>query len=203
LPDNINIADQALLRLIAGGDERAFTQLFEAYRANIYTTALRMTRDTRLAEEILQDVFLKVWLKRVDLPQIQNFSGWLYTIAQNQTYNACRKMSRENKLFVSISGTNELPDELMGDELLRNEAFAGILQQAVDRLPDKQREAYILIKREGLKRHEAASRLNVSPETVKSNLDQALKSIRAFCMTHFPDAYVLFLFLLFTEKKIF
>jgi len=198
LSDNLNSADHIMMmQLIAEGDERAFTQLFEMHRANIYTTALRMTHDTGLAEEILQDVFLKVWLKRAELPQIQNFSGWLYTVAQNQTYNAVRKMTRENKRFVLNNLNNELPDEGMGDELLRNEVFAGILQQAVDRLPEKQKEAYILIKRQGLKRHEAASKLNVSPETVKSNLDQAIKSIRAFCMAHFPDAYALFLFLVF------
>jgi RNA polymerase sigma-70 factor (family 1) len=197
LPDTIHIVEKELLLQIAAGDERAFTKLFEACRANIYTTALRMTRDTGVAEEILQDVFLKVWLKREELPELQNFSGWLYTVAQNLTFNACKKMTRENERLAPIKEETDLPVNLNAEHLYLEKEIAGILQKAVDRLPDKQRETYILIKEQGMKREDAAFRLHVSPETVKSNLEQAVRSVRAFCMAHFQDAYVLLLFLLF------
>jgi RNA polymerase sigma-70 factor (family 1) len=188
--------DKELLHQIAAGDERAFTRLFEAHRANIYTTALRITRDTGVAEEILQDVFLKVWLKREELPEIQNFSGWLYTIAQNLTFNACKKIARENQRLAPIKEEEEFQVHLNAEDVYLEKEFVGILQKAVDRLPEKQRETYLLIKEQGMKREEVAFKLDVSPETVKSNLEQAVRSVRAFCMAHFKDAPVLFLFLL-------
>ena len=69
-----------LLHRIAEGDQQAFTRIVEEYRKNIYTTALRLLHSTVLAEETLQDIFLKVWLQRKDLVTIDNFPAWLNNI---------------------------------------------------------------------------------------------------------------------------
>src|ERR1700680_1523840 len=94
--------EKVCLLQIATGDELAFAKLFEHYRPNLYTTALRMTGDTTVAEEILQDAFLRVWLKKEDLPGIDNFAGWLYTIAENLTYNALKRLQREKKHLLQL-----------------------------------------------------------------------------------------------------
>ena len=196
MADSNHMANKDLLLQVAAGDEQAFAKLFSTYRANVYTTALRMTRDKRIAEEILQDVFLKVWLKKEELPGIENFSGWVYTIAQHLTFNACKILKREKELLSSIKEETDLPVRLNAEHLLLEKQYADILLRAVERLPPKQRETYILIKEKGMKREEVASRLQVSAETVKSNLEQAVRSVRAFCMVYLQDSYILFLFLL-------
>lgn len=181
-----------LLQEVASGNEAAFGQLFDHYRSNIYTTVLRMTGNEQIAEEILQDCFLKVWTKREQLPSLNNFGGWLFTIAANMTYNAIKSLKREminsRKFLLNIYNDHF---EQADDVLLKKE-FNSLLLTAIDRLPEKQRQTYKLIKEQGLPRNEAAKILNVSPETVKWNLDQAMRSIRAFFIQHLPMYFFLF-----------
>src|SRR2546423_1429309 len=138
--------EKNLLLLVARGDEISFTRLFNHYRSNLYTTALRMTGDEGVAEEILQDAFLKVWLKRETLPAIENFGGWLYTIAENLTYNAIKRLQREKKQSKEL---NEylLPDVpgIINDDL-QDKEYEAVLNTAVQRLPEKQQQTYKLIK---------------------------------------------------------
>ncbi len=166
---------------IAAGSEHAFTQLFDHYRPNIYSTALRITGDYTLAEEIVQDTFLKIWIKRQTLPEIQNFAAWLYIVAQNNTYSALKRLKRER----GRSDPMDIPNDQLpcadASNNLDEKEYARVLHQAIKRLPGKQQQTYRLVKEQGLQREEVAQMLQVSPETVKANLDLATKSVRAFC----------------------
>ncbi len=89
--------EQNLLDQIAEGNEHAFETIYNHYRPVIFTKALRLADENWAAEEIVQDTFLQVWLKRSELRHLDNFSGWLYTIAVNFTYNSLVKKDRERK----------------------------------------------------------------------------------------------------------
>jgi len=192
--------EKVLLQEISSGNETAFAQLFDHYRPNIYTTVLRMTGSAQEAEEVLQDTFLKVWLKRASLPDLANFGGWVYTIAENLTYNTLKSKQRNRSRTFQVDpdlGPWTFSSVTAEDHLLDKE-YAVLLSKAIKQLPDKQRQTYILIKQEGMKREEAARVLHISPETVKWNLDQAMRSIRAFCLAHLE---ILPLFLLLFPRE--
>lgn len=180
--------EMSLLEKVAEGDEFSFGLLFDRYRSNIYTTALRITGDEWSAEEILQDTFLKVWLNKKNLPELDNFGGWLYTIARNLTYNSIKHARNEKRKQLEAVKESISAYCRQADYLAEENEFNKILAQAIERLPPKQKLTYKLIKQQDMKREEAACALNVSAETVKWNLDQAMKSIRAFCMAHLKDA---------------
>lgn len=188
-----------LLREVAVGDEQAFKSLFDRYRANIYTTALRFTNNEWMAEDIVQDCFVKVWLHKALLPTLDNFEGWLYTLAKNITLNVLKK-----KEHYHTYSQEEAKDALLryfpeADYLIQDKEFQTMLQQAIDRLPPKQQQTYRLIKEEYHKRDEVASLLQVSPETVKWNLDQAMKSIRAYCLANMKDIPLVLILHFFTK----
>lgn len=189
----------ALLKKVATGDEHSFSLLFDKYRPNIYTTALRIIGDEWTAEEILQDTFLKVWLNREILPDLENFGGWLYTIARNLTYNSIKQVQCEKKKLVKAAKESISVYYRQTDYLTEDKEFVHILKLAIERLPPKQKLTYQLIKEQEMKREEAALALNVSAETVKWNLDQAMRSIRAFCMAHLKDT-ALIIWLYFSAK---
>ncbi len=180
--------EMSLLESVAKGHEASFALLFDRYRSNIYTTALRIIGDEWSAEEILQDTFLKVWLNREKLPDLDNFGGWLYTIAKNLTYNSIKQTQNEKKKLLDVVKDSISICYREADHLTEENEFNKILEQAIERLPVKQKLTYKLIKQQDMKRDEAAIALNVSAETVKWNLDQAMRSIRAFCMAHLKDA---------------
>lgn len=179
--------DTSILMRVAEGDGVAFNVLFDTYRPNIYTTALRVTNNEWMAEDIVQDTFVKVWIHRQRIPEIANFETWLYVLSKNIALDIIKKKAHY-KAYSQEEAKNALlrvyPE---ADYLTQDKDFKRLLDEAIERLPTKQKETYRLIREQHLKREEAAEILQVSPETVKSNLDQAMKSIRAYCTAHMKD----------------
>ena len=166
--------------------------MVRTYQNNLYTATLRITGSKPLAEDILQNIFLKLWLNREKLPGITNFQAYLYTMAQHAIFDALRNIARqkENTLPAETAETGDtLPADNDTETNLQNKEFDAILHRAIESLPPKQKQTYILIKREGLKRHETAELLNVSAETVKFNLEQAVRKIQAFCKAHLSSFF--------------
>lgn len=198
MPENILYNESELLLKIAEGDEKAFEILFNHHRKQVYSFALRLTGDNDIAREITQDTFLKVWLKRPELVTVNNFGGWIYTIAERFTYNALLKNTREKTYFdrwLSEAQYTTLPED--GNDKADDRDYQAILSEAVNRLPPKQKETYHLLKEQGFTRAEAAEKLQVSAETVKWNLERAMSSIRNYCISRLRNpaspATVLFL----------
>jgi RNA polymerase sigma-70 factor (ECF subfamily) len=191
--------EQGLLDAVAEGDEAAFTRLFQHHRDRIYSFAFRLTHSASLSEEIVQDVFLTIWIKRARLSDIQNFQAYLFTITRHEAYRVLKRVA----LFYAtgLPGEIQSPGENETDNYILGKEYDTLLQTAIDRLPAQQKQVYRLIKEEKLKREEVADLLHLQPETVKFHLAQAMKSIRAFCAPHlgtFPGL-VLFLSLLILE----
>jgi RNA polymerase sigma-70 factor (ECF subfamily) len=185
--------EKALLLQLSSGDESAFVEVFEHYHPNIYTTALRISGSEQLAEEVVQDVFLKIWLKREDLGGIDNFPAWLRTIATHLVYNALK--SRKRRLLQEQE-YRSYPHLLFHQDPadgFQDKEYKKILELAIQQLPPKQRQTYILTRQQGMKREEVARELQVSPETVKYNMEQAVRNVRAFCLTHLHLVTVLVL----------
>jgi RNA polymerase sigma-70 factor (family 1) len=169
-----------LLRLTGMGDELAFTRLFELHRDRIYTIALKFTRSNIIAEEIVQDVFLKIWQRRDKLDLIQNFSAYLFAMTRNDVYKVLKEIAGNYKTTLLTDEDSSLAGAYTADLVIAKE-YDQVLQNAIDRLPSQQRRVYHLIKDQGLKRGEVADQLQIQPETVKFHLTQAMKNIRAFC----------------------
>lgn len=179
--------------LVSKGDEEAFKVLFDTYRPNIYTTLLRITNDEWLAEDIVQDTFLKVWINRHILTTIDNFETWLYVLSKNITLDLIKKQKKYKTFAQEEAKTALISVYPEADYLTQDKDFQHLLDTAIERLPNKQKETYRLIREEYLKREEVAAILKVSPETVKSNLDQAMKSIRAYCLANMKDVPLILL----------
>ena len=158
----------------------AFRELFAHYQNKLYSVALRVTRSSTLSEEIVEDVFLKIWLKRNDLLEIQNFSAYLFVIIMNRVYKTLKQIAKNYQTVVLAEDNKIAANENIEDYLLSKE-YSSVLHEAVTRLPQKQKEVYSLIKEHGLKRDEAAYVLNLKPETIKSHLAEAMKNIGSYC----------------------
>ena len=185
---NVPYSEENLLALIAGGDESAFTRLFEVYRDRIYSIAFSITHSTTVAEEVVQDVFLKIWLRRDRLIEIQNFNAYLFVITRHDVYKALKRIAKNYKQ-IDLSHDAQLPADNDSADLVVEKEYNSLLRKAVDRLPNQQKQVYQFIKEKGFKREEAADLLHISPETVKFHLAQAMKNIRTFCLLYL-DMYI-------------
>jgi RNA polymerase sigma-70 factor (ECF subfamily) len=183
MPDESVDNEKELMKLIADGDEIAFAKLFSHYRNRIYSIAFKLTKSYVIAEEIVQDVFLKIWINRSNLNDIQNFSGYLFIVTRNNAYKVLKGIARDYKIILVTEKDQTLATNDTSDLLMENE-YNLVLQNAIGRLPKQQKEVYIFVKEHGLTRDEVANKMQIRPETVKFHLAQAMKKIRAFCMLH-------------------
>lgn len=188
MPTALQQDEKELLRRISGGDEGAFTVLFDAYKDRIYTIALRLTGLPTVAEEIVQDIFLRIWLKRETMRVVEHFRAYLFTATRNEVFNTLKRLARHRQLTGELAGSGPSGTSDT-DNLLLDKEYQAILRQAVGQLPPQQREVYRLMKEQGLQRDRVAEQLGISPETVKVHLAQAMRSIRAFCVARL-DLYI-------------
>ena len=166
-----------LLARVAEGDEKAFALIFHHYRHKIYSYAWHISGSSAQADELVQDVFLKVWLYRDKIPHILRFDSWLFTIARNQIFDMLKSMAKEASLRHQMAGLLDPNANPVEDRMLTRENEEQ-LQRALDRLSPRQKLIFTLSRNEGLKHEEIASQLHISRHTVKTHLVQALKTLR-------------------------
>ncbi|WP_316750624.1 RNA polymerase sigma-70 factor [Pedobacter gandavensis] len=178
-----------LILKIHQGDKRAFTILFEWYYKSLAAYIFKLTESIEITEEIVQDVFIKVWLKRETLPGISSFSNYLFILSRNKTLNQLRKQARYSSHFQSLE--KELETDLRVEE--ENdvyEDFRLLIDQAIEGLPPQQKRIFQLSRFERLKYEEIAQQLNLSSETVKKHMYLATKTIKEYVHSHMDEVVI-------------
>jgi RNA polymerase sigma-70 factor (family 1) len=185
--------EEWILAEIAKGNQLAFGKLFNFYRNKVYGYALALLQTESLAEEIVQNVFLKLWLKREELVTITNFGGFLRVIAKNESLNALKKIALEKK-NTQVASEHTLTFDFNTENAVQLKETQQILDSAIEGLPPQQKIIYRLCQIEGVKQKDVADQLNISPLTVKAHLRDAVKSIRAYLTAHQNiNVYIFFL----------
>lgn len=182
---------------ISSKDEKEFRNLFNSYRGKVYGYALKILKSEAEAEDVLQDVFLNLWLHG-GLGELENFEGYLKVTTRNHVFKVLR---RQNLQFATDSllkidwteGHNETEESL----LLNDSQI--ILNQAIDQLPPRQKLVYNLCKTEGLKYEAVAKVLAISPLTVKTHMQNSLRFVRNYLIKHTDVAVTLLFLRILTE----
>lgn len=190
-----HLLERELLGKIAQGDQKAFTVLFDHYQAMIYAYSIKLTRSKTQAEEIVQDIFIKIWLNRENIQRIENLGAYLNRATRNQCYTALRKIAADALKIVELTEHNIPCGNNTEHRTLYNES-AKLLKDVVDTLPPQRKLVYTLCHEQGLKYDEVAAKLNISPGTVHKHMKLALSAIRA----HFNGMDAMLLVLILMNK---
>lgn len=169
--------EKGLLKSLAEGDENAFRTLFNLYHQQLGAYILRITNDRELTEEIVQDVFLKVWLNHKIFANVLSFKAYLFVLSKNHTLNYLRKVTREQLLKTAYQKETL---STIAEQDTEDLNYQKLLDKAIDRLPEQQQKVYLLSRHKRLKYHEIAHQLNLSKETVKKYLQIATTSITTY-----------------------
>lgn len=185
-----------LLRQAGEGNEQSFTELFYAYKDKLYAFILPIARSRETTEDILQDVFLKIWLRRKTLPEIDNFNAFIFRVCYNHTINQLRRMSRETLIRME-SDQRANKTTVSAEDEFSYKHFRESLADIVSKLPPQQKTIYRLSKEESLRQEEIARQLDISVSTVKNHLSRALKTIRETLAKYYPNPMVVIILVLF------
>ncbi|MCI9845463.1 RNA polymerase sigma factor [Flavobacterium pectinovorum] len=173
---NSDFNESKLLHELSQGSESAFTSLYNQYKNGVYATALKITKSKILAEEVVQDVFLKIWQNHENLADIANFENYLFIISRNHIFDTLKKMARDANLLSDVSYKNTSSSDT--DSAIKDDQYNVILNQIVEQLPPQQQKVYKMAKLEGLSHQKIGEDLGISTDTVKKHMAQALKFVR-------------------------
>ncbi len=174
--------ERRLLQQVAEGDEKAFAMLVEQKWNNIYAQALTYVKSTHHAQDIVQEVFLKVWEKRQTLIELERFDSYLFIIARNYIISELRKkitVPIGDKLIESFEEESKAPDRILVHKQLTE-----LVERAMQLLPPQQKITIKLSREEGLSHEEIAKHMELSKETVKKHICRALNFLRTYVRTH-------------------
>lgn len=172
------VSDALLLTLTGRGYEKAFSLLFERYRDRLYSYLVKITKSKESSEEIVLDVFLKIWTARAALHEINNFEAFLFRVAHNRAIDFLRQVQRHQHEQVAIWDAMQHLKASMTDELLLKADTEKIIQVAVKQLSPQRQEVFRLSREEYLNYDEIAERMQLSKLTVRNHLSAALQFIR-------------------------
>lgn len=179
-----------LLFRVSQGDEAAFAQLFNTYQNRLGAFVMQLTGSRPMAEEIVQEIFIRIWEKREKLSQVEHFHSYLYAVARNYSLSFLKKLGRElaRKQAWELSVVEAQDQE--EDTTIKN--YRRIIDEAISELPSQRQKVYLLSRDEGLRQAEIAERMAISLETVKKHMVLALRSIRNYAVAH-PEINILLL----------
>jgi len=173
-------SDEELLRAYQEGDMSAFEVLLSRYRRPLFTFLLRSVRDRGRAEEIYQDVWMRVIERADQFRGDSKFSTWLYRITRNRCIDHQRRMQFRRHASLDVVGQS---GESLGERVATDQtAMRSTLQQrigaAVEQLPDDQREVFLLRQVQGMSFQDIAATVEISVNTAKSRMRYALERLR-------------------------
>lgn len=179
--------DEILMERYCGGDARAFDRLLKRHGGPIYNFILRHVHNATLAEDLTQETFMRVIRGAAEYERRAKFTTWLYTIARNQCIDALRRAkhrrhpSLDQPIEASESRTlgdtvkSDLPDSERG---VADSEFTVALERALAKLPEEQREVFLMRQYQNLQFQEIAEITGVSANTVKSRMRYALENLQ-------------------------
>lgn len=189
-----------ILNAVSEGDEKSFRKLFHLYKQDIYAYAMHFTHSETASEEIVQDIFMKLWLHKETLGAITSFPAYLYTITRNRCFDHLKKLSHEQSLKQELIREAGVSGENPETTVIYNN-YNHLIQEALKLLPPQQKKIYTLSFYHGRKQEEIAQSLHISRNTVKVHLSKARAAVRNY-LAAYLDTVIFLIMMLFLKGRL-
>lgn len=181
---------------VKSGDQKSLELLFSIYFPRLNDFARNVVKDDAISQDIVQDVFLKVWDKRYDI-EIINIEAYLFRMVRNRCIDYIKRLKIVNNHLLEIQISSKY-EELYRRDFIGNEPYVLIekelrlkIEETIQGLPDRCREVFILSRMNGLKNKEIAERLNINIKNVERHLSRAIESFSLNLFEEFPVAIII------------
>ena len=187
---------QILLKRIAEGDRVAFTYFYTSHLNHLYRYIYLFTKSKEDTEEILQDIFIKIWENREKMIEIESAASYLTQIAKNKMLDKVRSLQIRQRVLSEIRRSRDNFTSATSDDCAFREYYH-VVQQAIDKLPPKRKLIFRLNIENGLSQDEIAHQLNISRSVVQKQLYSASHFVRKYLFKHGEISMSLLFTLLF------
>ncbi|QDA60415.1 RNA polymerase sigma factor [Hymenobacter jejuensis] len=174
--------ERALLQAVAAGNRVAFTCLYSAHLNDLFRYATLFVGSTEEAEEIIQEVFVRIWDRRETLPHLASFKAYAYQVAKNLVVDYWRQQKRQVTAHKRLQAFTTAPE--FADAALIYQQDYQMAQQAIAQLPLKRKQIFLMRTQEELSLDEIAQQLSISKSVVKKQLYAATAFVKAYLHQH-------------------
>ena len=195
---SMELTDSELTLRLKQHDEVAFETLFRRYYRYLYSVAIQYVKDPDLAEDALQEVYLKLWTNREHIDELQSIKSYLATAMRHQVLNAIRNEKRAILRHLNHHITQPNADTSTEDTLMLNE-YGSVFRDGLRQLPNQRRLVFTLRSEQGLTNEQVASQLRISINTVKVQYYQACRFLRDYLRQHAGIEAILILMAAFAQ----
>lgn len=171
--------EKALLAMVATGNRQAFTQLYTTHLNNLYRYIFLFTKSKEETEEILQEIFIKIWENREKLPEVDSLKNYLFRSAKNKLIDNIRHLQIRQRVLSEIKRTKDISETSTSDQCAYREYYH-VVQQAIEKLPPKRKLIFRLNIENGLSQDEIAIQLNISKSVVQKQTYKASHFVREY-----------------------
>ena len=186
----MELPDHKIITELSNGNEIVYNELFTSYYQSLCMFARKYVEDLDQSEEVVQDVFVKIWKNRDQLIKISSLKTYLFTSVRNGCIDQIRK---ENVRKKYINETIKNSVDYYEPEILPDDELADKIKAAINQLPKQRKKIFQMNKTFGLRYKEIAERLNISPKTVENQMGIALKQLREILKDCFPIFFLFYI----------
>ena len=190
------LTDHELLAGLTDGSEDAFTMFFERYNRIIYQFIYKYVHSAPLAEDLTQEVFIKIWNNKEQLSEVQSLKGYLLIIARNHTLNSLKAALR-SKVAIGEVVRNFVAQRVLTDEHLLNTDYTDFLKRELNKLPERTREIFRQCREEGRTYEEVAEALGISKSAIKNHMVYSMKVLHAAVKKELGISLTIFLAIIY------
>jgi len=183
--------ERMLLQQIAKGDAGAFKTIFDTYRSRLHYYIFSFVKSNQVAEELVMDVFMKLWTGREMVIQIKNFDGSLFRVAHNKTIDFLRSVAKDPDFRELLWEEMQIGADTGADNALIIHEYEEKVREAIALLSPQRKKVYQLSREMDLTHEEIAVQLNLSKSTVNNHLVEARQFIRQYLVNRFDLAMLL------------
>lgn len=166
-----------LFSMVSKGNQKAFNEVFDLFEPRLFAFVCKLTRSKVAAEEIVQELFIKLWTTRKRLAEVKNPRAYIFSMAANFTFNYLKKVARESTLAEKIRQKSPTFSNVT-EEVIHFLETQKLVMEAVEQMPAQRKAVYLMSREGGLSKEEIAQKMNLSPNTVRNHLSESLRVIR-------------------------
>ena len=166
-----------LFSMVSKENQKAFNEVYDHFEPRLFAFVCKITRSKVAAEEIVQELFIKLWIARTKLGKVKNPRAYVFTMAANLTFNYLKKVAREVALADRVRKKSPTFSNVT-EEVIHFLESQKLVMETVERMPAQRKAVYLMSREDGLSKEEIAKKMNLSPNTVRNHLSESLRVIR-------------------------
>lgn len=183
--------EKELLVQVSEGDEKAFKDLFAIYYEQLYHYIFGFIKSKQVSEEIVMDVFLKIWLGRDLITQIEKFDAFLFRVAHNKSIDFLRSAARDPEFKDLLWESIQLANNVEPDSSILMQEYEIKLREAVSLLSPQRKKVYQMSREQDMTHDQIAAQLNLSKSTINNHIVEAQRFIRTYLSKNFDIAFLI------------